>query len=348
MKRTGKIATIVMCLALTAILPFAACDCYTPTLVTDRMDVQTLWREVTGTAEYPQACLVAKSELLQTSGGFVKSFAAALKEADGWAENNTAQAVEAIKNHMQSGTTSTVTSVTKEIVQRCHIKTVPAMEAKAAAEAYLNLFIDMEKELSQDLIGGKLPDEDFYAQPADGGETPVSVKVFMPDGATALALSPLMASSEKIDGVDVKYTVVPSNQIAQKVTTGEADIAVVPSNLAAKLYNKNGRYKLVATLTHGNLYIVGGDMDGAQTFVGKTVGVIGEGQVPDLVFRYILKRKGISYERSDTAIDGKVALRYYADGGAIIQALKLGQIDFGLLAEPAASMVYDKIHEEAK
>ena len=66
------------------------------------------------------------------------------------------------------------------------------------------------------------------------------------------------------------------------------------------------------------------------------------------MFRYILKRKEISYERSDTAIDGKVALRYYADGGAIIQALKLGQIDFGWLAEPAASMVYDKIHEEAK
>lgn len=346
MKNKSMTRIAILCVALIAVLPFAACNCYSPTAVTDRMDVQTLWKEVTGTAEYPQACLVAKSELLQTCAGFVKSFVDTLKAEDGWAENNPQEAVAAIKDNMQEGTASTVTSVTKEIVQRCHIKTVTAQDSKTAAENYLNLFLDMETELSQDLIGGKLPNADFYAALSEGGTSPASVKVFMPDGATALALSPLMSKKTEIGGADIKYTVVPSSLIAQKVTTGEADLAVVPSNLAAKLYNKNGKYKLVATLTHGNLYIVGGDMQGAETFAGKTVGVIGEGQVPDLVFRYILKRKGIAYVRSDSAAEGKVAVRYYADGGAIIQALKLGQIDFGLLAEPAASMAYDKIHEE--
>lgn len=339
-RKTAFILSAILAVALC----FSAAACGS-TKVTDRMDVQMLWKETTGQDGYPQACLVVKSDFAASSGGFIKEFADKLKAADGWAEKNTSQAVAAVAANMKEGAETTISSVTAEVVERCHIKAVSAADDRTAIEAYLGGFLAMEQETETSLIGGKLPDDGFYYTPAEGGQTPQSVSVYMPDGATALALSPLMHEGGKIGGAQVKYTVVPSSDIQNYVKSGEADLAVVPSNLAAKLYNANGKYKLVMSLTHGNLYIVGGDMEGAQSLVGKRVGVIGQGLVPDLVLRYILKQKNIEYVTSDKAVEGKVALSYYADGMGIVAALKAGKADFGLLAEPAASTVYDKIHE---
>ena len=133
-----------------------------------------------------------------------------------------------------------------------------------------------------------------------------------------------MHSGEKVSGAQLNIHVVTATSIGSFVANGTADLAVMPSNAAANMYNRSGKYKLVMTLTHGNLYIVGGEMSGADSLVGKRVGAIGQGQVPDLVLRYILKRKGIDYVLS--------------------RALKAGLIDFGLLAEPAASTVYDLVN----
>lgn len=338
-----RIALLSVCLI--AVMMMSACGSGNPTAVTDRMDVQTLWREVTGQDGYPQACLIVKDELARESGDFVAAFVAAVEESDGWAQLNPAEAVAAVKANMQQGVESSMTAVSADVVNRCHIKTIRAAEAKLSVETYLECFIDMEKETEQNLIGGKLPDDGFYLTPSGGANPSRSVKVYMPDGATALALAGAMANHKTVDGINIEYTVVPSNSIGSSVTSSAADIAVVPSNLAAKLYNANGKYKMAATLTHGNLYIVGGDMEGAQTLAGNVVGVMGQGNVPDLVFRYILKKKNIEYVVSDVAVEGKVAIKYYADGGSVARALKAGQIGYGLLAEPAASSVYDKIHE---
>ena len=340
-KTLGFILALVMLLAL----PMAAA-CNDPSEVTDRMDVQRLWKDATGVADYPQACLVVNGEFAASHGGFVKSFAAAIKEHDGWAETHPEETVAAIASNMAEGTATTVKSLSSDIVKRCHIKAIDAADDKAAVENYLGLFLEMESELDTSLIGGKLPDADFYLTPDDGGTAPETVNIYVPDGATALALAYFMHSGEKVSGATLNITIVTASTIGQYVSSGRADLAVMPSNAAAKMYNANKKYKLVMTLTHGNLYIVGSDMSGVESLVGKRVGAIGQGQVPDLVLRYILKKSGIEYVQSDVAVEGKVAVSYCSDGGEVARSLKAGLIDFGLLAEPAASTVYDIIKKE--
>jgi len=169
-----------------------------------------------------------------------------------------------------------------------------------------------------------------------------TVDVYMPDGAPALALAKLMYDEWEKEGYDVEYHIVASDTIASHITNGNADIAIVPTNAAANLYNKGNDIRIVSSNTWGLLYMVGNSehttaITDLNSLKGQVVGVIGQNQVPDLVFKYILESNGIQYEASDTAIDGKVALKYYADGPSMIQPLKLNQLNYGILGEPAAS-----------
>ena len=113
----------------------------------------------------------------------------------------------------------------------------------------------------------------------------------------------------------------------------------MPVNAASKLYkaNKGDAYKMAAVITHGNLYIMTKGETSAEELKGKVVGVIGQGNVPDLTLKVILKKEGIEYEASEKPVEGKVAFRYFADASELMPMLKQGKLSVGLLPEPAAT-----------
>lgn len=170
----------------------------------------------------------------------------------------------------------------------------------------------------------------------DGGDTQAAISMYAPDGAPALAMSKLIHDKPDF-GREVTYTVVAPTSVAAPVQKGTADMAIIPTNVAVKLYNINGAYRMAAVTTQGNLYVAGTEtitsLDGLK---GQVLGVIGRGAVPDLIIKSLLRGAEIPYVEQDTAADGKVALRYYSDGQAVIRAMKQ-DIKFGLLAEPAAT-----------
>lgn len=159
------------------------------------------------------------------------------------------------------------------------------------------------------------------------------IHVYMPDGAPAISLSALMDSGYK--GFD--FTVVPSDEIAGTVSSRKADMAIMPIDAAAKLYNSGVDIVMLSVNTHGNLYIVGGQesvtLDGLK---GKRLGVIGQGSVPDNVLRVLLDNEEIGYQKSETAISDKVAITYNA-ATALIPLYKNGMLDYILLGEPAVT-----------
>lgn len=178
---------------------------------------------------------------------------------------------------------------------------------------------------------------------ACGGNTE-TLAVYAPDGAPALAFSAMM--SEGFDGAE--FTVVAPTTIAAHVSNGDADIAVMPVNAAAALYNGGLDITMLSVNTHGNLYFVG-DAEADMTLEklkGARVGVIGQAQVPDLTLRMLLGENGIEYVVSETARDGAVALRYAADGSALMPLLKQGAIDYAFIAEPAATTACERFGKE--
>lgn len=127
----------------------------------------------------------------------------------------------------------------------------------------------------------------------------VSVKVSMPDGLPSIALSKLAFENKNIkDGYNVNYNIekTPDN-LSTTVMKGEADIAVVPSNMAAIAYNKTKNYEIAGTTGLGSFYLVSNDdIGGFKDLKGKEVVNTGKGLTPDITNKFIIKSNGLNEE----------------------------------------------------
>ena len=169
------------------------------------------------------------------------------------------------------------------------------------------------------------------------------ITVYMPDGAPALALAKLMHEDTEDDGVT--YRVVDSSLISSKVTNRDAaknaDVCVLPVTAAAKLLGTGETYKMLGTVTHGNLYLLAKEKgaitaENLSTLVGKKVGVLQMTSVPGLTFKATLSSHGIAWQEVTNEggmVEDKVNL--FAISGA--DAVGVIEADYFMIAEPAAS-----------
>ena len=90
-----------------------------------------------------------------------------------------------------------------------------------------------------------------------GAQQTVEADVYAPDGAPALALAQLMSEEMQFGG-KVTYNVVPATTIQTYVTGEEprAELCILPVTAAAQLLGTGEVYKMLGTVTHGNLYVL--------------------------------------------------------------------------------------------
>lgn len=165
------------------------------------------------------------------------------------------------------------------------------------------------------------------------------ITVAMPDGAPALALAGLIGETASLNGFNLTYSIKDGTNIKSAVLSKEADIALVPMNIAAALYNGGVDIKLVSANIYGLLYLVGSESleDGLASLVGEVVYNVGQGGTPDFTFKKILAENDIAYTESNTAVSGKVALAYMTPS-ALLPQLKTGIIKYAVLGEPQATL----------
>lgn len=128
------------------------------------------------------------------------------------------------------------------------------------------------------------------------------VKVYMPDGAPALAMAQLMTEEPDL-GREVSYNVVDASAVQTYVSDGTADICVLPVNAAAKVAGDGEEYTMLGVVTHGNLFMLASPEEAAisssdelTTLVGKTVGCIQLQSFVGTVIKAILTDNGIPYQ----------------------------------------------------
>ncbi len=168
------------------------------------------------------------------------------------------------------------------------------------------------------------------------------VTIGVPDGAPLLSIAELYAGrSVKYADDGISYEVVSTDQIntiVAKLTNGEYDMAILPTNVAANAYNKGCDIKLVTVNTWGNLYMVGkGDtITDINSLKGKVVYLTAQAGVPTVMFKYIVNQKGAEWIESGEPVEGKVALAY-ADAQVIIPSIKQNKTEYAILGEPAVT-----------
>ncbi len=96
----------------------------------------------------------------------------------------------------------------------------------------------------------------------------------------------------------LNYEIVPNPEVmVSKILSNEkSDIAALPTNVAAKLYNKGLDYKIAAITGYGVLYILATGFTGLKAgkiLKSKKINVISKGSTPDIALRFLLEKNGL-------------------------------------------------------
>lgn len=123
-------------------------------------------------------------------------------------------------------------------------------------------------------------------------------KMLIPNGLPTMALAYMMEETKEIDGATLHYLLPKANDAMMvAMMKGTPDIAVIPSNLAAQLYQKQGEYKILGTLTSSSFYILGQNpVSSIKDLKGKKIYAFAKGLTPDIVLKTILKRNQLEKE----------------------------------------------------
>jgi len=117
----------------------------------------------------------------------------------------------------------------------------------------------------------------------------------------------------------------------------EADFVAMPTNVAANLYNRGVKLKLLNVSTWGVLWMVSRDptLKTLADFKGKENAMPFRADMPDIVFGLLAEGQGLNPKRD-------YKLRYVASPLDAMQLLIMRRVDHALLAEPAVSMALRK------
>ena len=166
------------------------------------------------------------------------------------------------------------------------------------------------------------------------------VKVATLKGPTGMGMAKLMeddAAGTTTNDYVFELSGAP-DEIVGKLTSGTVDVAALPSNLAAALYNKTGgKIQIAAINTLGVLYVLeqGDTVHQLMDLAGKTLAATGQGATPEYVLNYILEQNGL--------MPGKdVTTRYLTEHAELAALAVAGKEPLVMLPEPFVTTVLVK------
>lgn len=174
----------------------------------------------------------------------------------------------------------------------------------------------------------------------DNGE---QLQIYVPDGAPSLAIANVIDSG-KIGNYKANVAISTGEDVVAKCGSGQADIAIVPTNAAVKICSTRDDYALFTVNVWGLLYVVGfSNIDSLDELQGKTVASIGMGNTGEYLFKRILDVNNVSYINDDG-----VKISYVDDGTTAIGMLMQNKCEYALLGEPAATNAINKASSSGK
>lgn len=160
-------------------------------------------------------------------------------------------------------------------------------------------------------------------QPADGQDqsqtaepTGAEVNLYVLSGPTGIGAMNLWAAADAGETKNTYHITMPgaNDEVVSAISSGDADIAAVATNLASTLYNKtNGGISVLAVNTLGVLSMLsnGQDIASVAELKGKTIYAPGQGANPEYILRYVLKGNGLEP-------DEDVTIQFVGEGSELL------------------------------
>lgn len=162
----------------------------------------------------------------------------------------------------------------------------------------------------------------------------LDVNVMVLNGTTGFGMAKLMADSQADEAaLNYRFAVESdASAVTAALINGDCDIAALPTNAAATVYNKTeGGVKMLAINTLGVLYlVVNGEtvaVDSLDDLAGMTVYT--PAQNPTFLLRALLDAAGVENVTVDNS---------YAQPADLRTALAAGEVDIAVLPEPMVTI----------
>ena len=164
------------------------------------------------------------------------------------------------------------------------------------------------------------------------------IRIYTLNGTTGFGMAKLM--NDNTDGAKYEITVkTDASDVTAALISGDVDIAALPTNAAANVYNKtSGGVKILAVNTLGCLYLLTKDGVTVSSFAdlrGKTVYV--PAQNPTFIFTDLCKKNGLT-PGTDITIDSTS----YAQPANLRDAVASGAVEIAVLPEPMVTVAMAK------
>ena len=171
------------------------------------------------------------------------------------------------------------------------------------------------------------------------GCTSKDVKVISGNSLDGIAMCKLAYEENQIQkGYKTTYTIERKKENLEKsLMNEEFDIALIPTDMAARIYNKNLNYEICASIGQGSYYLVTSDLSITgfnETLIDKEVDVIKENSMVDSISKSILKNENIN--------ESKVNFKYVDNEPELVKDLTLGKISTGIVPETSLTILLYK------
>lgn len=164
----------------------------------------------------------------------------------------------------------------------------------------------------------------------------VRVKTY--NGLPAISICKLIKEEENIkSSYKTSYTIESNDKkLVESLNKKQVDIALVPTDMAAKVYNKNSSYQICASIGQGSYYLVTSDPEVRgfnSTLINKEIAIAGESSMTDNIVKAILKKNNID--------ETLVKFKYTNTVPELVKTLTLGEIYTGIVPETSlTSLLY--------
>jgi len=167
-------------------------------------------------------------------------------------------------------------------------------------------------------------------------KSPETIKIGILKGPSEISFMQMIDNEPEYKGKKVEFIIKNEpQQIQALMIQKKIDFAVLPTVMAANLYNKGVNYKMLACPIWGTMYILSKNpaIKSINNLENRSISVFGQGITPDILLQNLLKNNKIKNVRIDYTFTSNTDLA---------QALLQNRVENAILSEPLVSVLLNK------